>query len=139
MKIEERSFADIAIGEKAEMSKTVSEYDIYGFAGITGDFNPAHINEEAAKSTRFGKRIAHGVLSLGLVSAVLGVKLPGPGSIFVSLNSNFKGPVFIGDTVTATVEVAEKNPEKRRLTLTFAVVNQKDEVVVDGTAILLKK
>src|SRR5687768_14337450 len=95
------------IGDTAEFSKTISEYDIYQFAGITGDFNPMHVNEEYAKSSRFGKRIAHGMLTSSFICTVLGMKLPGVGTIHISQQLEFKRPVFIGDTVTVILNVTE--------------------------------
>jgi len=98
---------ELIIGQKAEFSKTLSEADVYLFAGITADINPIHINEVYAVTSYFGKRIVHGILVLGLVSRVLGNQLPGPGTIYVTQSLNFLAPVFIGDTVTARVEVLE--------------------------------
>lgn len=89
---------ELTVGASASMSKTISETDVYLFAGITGDFNPAHINEAAARETRFGGRIAHGMLSAGLISAVLAMKLPGPGTIYLGQELKFTKPVRIGDT-----------------------------------------
>ncbi|HOS98621.1 MAG TPA: MaoC family dehydratase, partial [Deltaproteobacteria bacterium] len=96
-----RSMNELKIGDFAEFSKTVSETDIYLFAGIVGDFNPAHLNEAYAKNTFFKTRIAHGMLAAGFVSAVIGMQLPGPGSIYISQELKFLAPVRIGDTVTA--------------------------------------
>jgi 3-hydroxybutyryl-CoA dehydratase len=132
-------FADIQIGDKASMAKTVSEHDVYTFAGVTGDFNPVHVNAEFAKQTMFKERIAHGMLSAGFISAVLGTTLPGANSIYLSQEMFFKAPVKIGDTVTATVEVLEKIEEKKRLILKTTVTNQDGVVVVDGKATILKK
>ena len=97
----------LTIGQSASMSKTVSEHDVYTFAGITGDFNPAHVNEEYAKTTSFGGRIAHGILSAGFISAVLAMHLPGPGAIYLGQELKFTRPVRMGDTITATVTVTE--------------------------------
>ena len=132
-------FADILVGDKASFSKTVSEHDIYTFAGVTGDFNPVHIDAEFAKSTMFKERIAHGMLSAGFISAVLGTQLPGVNTIYLSQELNFKGPVKIGDTVTATVEVLEKIEGKNRLVLQTTVVNQEGKLVTDGKAVVMKK
>lgn len=125
------------VGEHASVSKTISEADVVLFAGVTGDFNPVHLDAEFAKGTRFGARIAHGMLSAGLISAVLGMKLPGPGAIYLGQEIKFLKPVFIGDTVTARVEVLEFDAEKRRLTAKTECSNQKSEVVLTGTAKLL--
>lgn len=131
------SYNDIEIGDKANISKTITEYDIYQFAGITGDFNPVHVNVEYAKKTVFQERIAHGALTAGFISAVLGMKLPGPDTIYLSQNLNFKAPVKIGDTVMAEVEVLEKKDAKKILRLRTTVTNQTDRVVVDGEAVVM--
>lgn len=132
-------FAELKIGDKASMTKTVTEYDVYTFAGVTGDFNPVHINTEFAKNTMFKERIAHGMLSAGFISAVIGTSLPGANSIYVGQELSFKAPVKIGDTVTATVEVVEKIEEKKRVILRTTVTNQDGTLVVDGKATMLKK
>lgn len=132
-------FAEIQVGDKASMSKTVSEYDVYGFAGITGDFNPVHVNAEFAKTTMFKDRIAHGMLSAGLISAVLGTALPGVNTIYMGQELSFKAPVMFGDTITATVEVVEKIEAKNRLILRTTVTKQDGTLVVDGKATVMKK
>lgn len=137
--IQDVQFADIRVGDKASLSKTVTEYDVYGFAGITGDFNPIHINAEFAKQTMFQERIAHGMLSAGFISAVLGTSLPGINTIFLGQELAFKAPVKIGDTLTATVEVLEKREAKNHLILKTIVTNQNGKVVVDGKATVMKK
>lgn len=131
-----KTYEQINIGDKASMEKTVGESDVYLFAGITGDFNPAHINHEAAKDTKFGGRIAHGILTAGFVSAVLGMQLPGPGTIYLSQQLVFKGPVKIGDTVKAVVEVVEKL-EKGRVRLKTTCYNQDGMQVLDGEALVI--
>lgn len=137
--IKDVQFADIQVGDKASMTKTVTEYDVYGFAGITGDFNPVHVNDEFAKTTMFQERIAHGMLSAGFISAVLGTSLPGANTIYLGQELAFKAPVKIGDTVTATVEVSEKLEAKNRLILKTTVINQDGKVVTDGKATVMKK
>jgi 3-hydroxybutyryl-CoA dehydratase len=132
-------FAEINIGDKASMTKTVSEHDIYTFAGVSGDFNPVHIDAEFAKTTMFKERIAHGMLSAGFISAVLGTALPGRNTIYLGQELAFKAPVKIGDTVTATVEAIEKIPEKNRIIFRTTVTNQDGTLVVDGKATVLKK
>jgi 3-hydroxybutyryl-CoA dehydratase len=132
-------YADIQVGAKASMSKTVTEHDVYTFAGLSGDFNPVHVNNEFAKTTMFKERIAHGMLSAGFISAVLGTALPGVNTIYLAQDLAFKAPVKIGDTVTATVEVIEKNDAKKRLILKTTVINQVGIVVVDGKATVMKK
>ena len=129
--------ARLVVGQHAEFSKTVTESDIALFAGITGDFNPAHVDEVQASRSRFGGRIAHGLLSAGFISACIAMKLPGPGSIYLSQSLRFTRPVRIGDTVTARVEVAEWNEAKRRARLATTCRNQRDEVVIEGEALVL--
>ena len=137
--VQDRQFADIQVGDTASMSKTVSEYDIYTYAGITGDFNPVHINAEFAKNSMFKERIAHGMLSAGFISAVLGTSLPGANTIYLGQDLSFKAAVKIGDTVTATVEVIEKIEAKHRLILKTVVTNQEGTIVIDGKATVMKK
>lgn len=131
-----KTISEIKSGEKAEFAKTVSESDVYGYAGITGDLNPAHINEAYAKKTFFKTRIAHGMLLGGFISAVIGTRLPGPGTIYISQELNFKAPVQFGDTVTAQVEVAEINTEKNRVVLSTKCTNQNGTLLVDGRAVV---
>jgi 3-hydroxybutyryl-CoA dehydratase len=131
------TYDTLSVGQQAVFAKTVSESDVYGFAGITGDFNPAHVNAEYASGTKFEKRIAHGMLSAGFISAVLGMQLPGPGSIYVSQQFRFMRPVFIGDTVTARVEIIEKREEKKRIRVRTWCTNQSGETVLDGEAVLM--
>ncbi|MDZ7761145.1 MAG: MaoC family dehydratase [Desulfovermiculus sp.] len=128
---------ELQIGERAEFSKTVSETDIYVYAGVSGDMNPAHINEPYAQQTMFKTRIAHGMLPAGFISAVLGTQLPGPGTIYLKQDLAFKAPVHIGDTVTATVEVVDINAEKRRVTLKTTCTKQDGTVVIDGQALVM--
>lgn len=132
-------FAEIKLGETASMAKTVTEYDVNTFAGVTGDFNPVHVNAEFAKNTMFKKRIAHGMLSAGFISAVIGTALPGSNTIYLGQELQFKAPVKIGDTVTATVEVVEKIEAKNRLVLRTTVTNQDGVLVTDGKAVVMKK
>lgn len=124
-------------GQRASVTKTISEADVYTFAGITGDFNPLHVNQEFARRSRFGERIAHGMLTAGLISAVLGMKLPGPGGIFLGQSLKFLKPVRFGDTITAEAEVVSYRSEKRILTLKTACTNQHGEQVVEGESVLL--
>jgi 3-hydroxybutyryl-CoA dehydratase len=131
-----KTMNDLNVGDTAEFSKTISESDVYLFAGITGDLNPAHINEAYAQKTFFKTRIAHGMLSAGFISAVLGNQLPGPGSIYVRQELNFLAPMRIGDTITARVEVIEKNPEKNRVRLRTTCVNQDGTKVTEGEAVI---
>ncbi len=123
-------------GMSASMSKTVTETDIILFAVISTDINPAHIDEEYSKTTMFGGRIAHGMLSAGFISAVLANKLPGPGTIYLSQTLKFKAPVRPGDTVTATVTVREVNVEKNRVILD-TVCTVAGKTVIDGECLMM--
>lgn len=125
------------VGQKSEFGKTITEADVYLFAGITGDCNPAHLNAEYAKKTPFRERIAHGILSLGLVSTVLGTELPGKGTIYMGQNVKFLAPVHFGDTVTAVVEVKSLQPDKNKVILRTYCINQDGTVVLDGEATVM--
>ena len=128
-------FEDLAIGQTASLGKTITEADILLFAAVSTDTNPVHINAEVAKASIFGERIAHGMLSAGLISAVLGTRLPGPGSIYMGQTLRFRGPVKIGATVTATAEITALNAEKNRATLkTICTVD--GEIVIEGEALV---
>jgi len=131
-----KSILELKVGDAAEFSKTVSESDVYLYAGVTGDFNPAHVNEAYAQQTFFKTRIVHGMLSAGLISTVLGTRLPGPGTIYLKQELNFLAPVRIGDTVTARVEVIEIMAEKNRVRLKTTCVNQEGARVLDGEAMI---
>jgi len=131
-----KTLRELKIGDKAEFAKTISEFDIYMFAGITGDFNPAHINEDYAKQTFFKTRIAHGILTAGLISTVIGTKLPGTGTVYVKQDLSFLAPVRIGDTITACVEVVEILDKKNRVRLKTTCFNQDNTQVLDGEAIV---
>jgi 3-hydroxybutyryl-CoA dehydratase len=128
---------ELHVGDAAELAKTVTESDIALFAGVTGDFNPVHVDAVAAGKSVFGGRIAHGILSAGFISAVLAMRLPGPGSIYLSQTLRFTKPVRIGDTVTARVEVLEVIAPKRRVRLATTCRNQNGEVVVEGEALVM--
>ncbi|MBV9570265.1 MAG: MaoC family dehydratase [Alphaproteobacteria bacterium] len=117
-------------------SKTVTEQDVMLFGEISGDLNPVHFDEEFARKTIFRGRIAHGVLCLSYISTVLGMKMPGPGTVFISANSRFKAPVRIGDTVTTICTVREVVPEKRRVQFD-CVCKVGDTVVVEGEALVM--
>lgn len=132
-----RTIEAFQVGDAAEIGKTISESDIYGFAGLTGDFNPAHVNEQYASQSPFKTRIAHGMFGAGLISAVIGMRLPGPGSIYLSQELKFLRPVRIGDTLTARVEVLEVLSEKNRLKLRTTCANQEGELVIDGVALVM--
>jgi len=131
-----KTIDELKIGDRAEFSKTISEADVYLYAGITGDLNPAHINEPYAAKTFFKTRIAHGMLPAGFISAVIGTKLPGPGTIYVGQSLQFKAPVQFGDTITASVEVVDLNTEKNRARLRTVCENQNGLTVLDGEAMV---
>jgi 3-hydroxybutyryl-CoA dehydratase len=131
-----KTIDELRIGDTAEFTKTISESDIYLFAGVTGDLNPAHINESYAQNTFFKTRIAHGMLLAGFISAVIGMKLPGPGAIYVRQELKFLAPARIGDTVTARVEVMQMQPEKNRITLRTTCTNQENTLIMDGEAMI---
>ena len=131
-----KTINELKIGDVAEFSKTVSESDIYLYAGVTGDFNPTHINEDYAKQTFFKTRIAHGMLSAGFVSTVIGNKLPGTGTIYVTQSLEFLAPVRIGDTITANVEVIDIMHEKNRARLKTTCFNQEGTQVLNGEAVV---
>ncbi|WP_238903908.1 MaoC family dehydratase [Clostridium sp. YIM B02506] len=132
-----KTINEIKIGDKSSYSRTVCEADVILFGGVSGDLNPAHFNEEYSKNTMFKGRIAHGMLSAGYISTVLGMQLPGPGTIYLSQELKFTSPVKFGDTITATVEVIEKLEEKNRLILETTCTNQKGDIVVKGKAIVM--
>ncbi|MGY8905757.1 MAG: MaoC family dehydratase [Pseudomonadales bacterium] len=127
---------DLSIGMTSSFEKTITDKDIQAFAAITGDTNPVHLDDEYAATTPFKARIAHGMMSAGLISTVLGTQLPGPGCIYLDQQIKFRAPVFIQDTVVATVTVEEINQRRGRVTLkTQCFVN--DKLVADGTASMM--
>ncbi len=132
-----KTIEEIKIGDSAVFQKTISETDVYLYAGITGDINPAHINEEHSKNSMFKGRIVHGMLTAGLISAVLGVQLPGPGTIYLGQELKFTAPVRFNDTIEARVEVIEINPEKNRIKLETTCTNQNKEIVLKGVATVM--
>jgi 3-hydroxybutyryl-CoA dehydratase len=127
----------LKIGDKASTTKTISESDVYLFAGITGDLNPAHTDEISASSGIFHGRVAHGILVTGLISAVLAMKLPGPGTIYLGQEAKFTKPVYFGDTITATCTVLSVRSEKNIVNLETVCTNQKGETVISGTATVM--
>ena len=128
-------FEDLAVGMTERLDKTVSSADVVGFAQLTGDRNPIHLSEHFAAKTSFRTRVAHGLYTASLISAVLGTRLPGPGAVYISQTLNFRAPVKIGDTVTVTVSVAELISEKSRARLA-CVCEVDGEVVLDGEALV---
>ncbi len=129
-------FEDLQLGMEASFAKTVTEADIVGFAEVTGDKNPVHLDADFASRTLFKERIAHGMLTGGYISAVFGMELPGPGAIYISQTLNFKGPVRIGDEVVAKVQVVELFPAKRRARFE-CVCSVGGKPVLDGEAVLM--
>lgn len=132
-----RSIDDIGVGEQAEISRQVSDEDIARFVEAVGDYNPVHSDRQYAAETSFGEPIAPGVWTAGLISAVIGTRLPGPGAIYLSQSLKFLRPVLFGDTITARVEVLEVNREKNRMRLLTTCANQHGELVLTGEAIVM--
>jgi 3-hydroxybutyryl-CoA dehydratase len=132
-----KSYDELQIGEEASFTKTITETDVYLFAGISGDFNPMHVNEEFAKTTPFKTRIAHGVLPQSLIAPVLGTKLPGLGTVAVEISCRFKAPTFFGDTITAKATVSEKMEKKRWARMALTWTNQRGETIAEGEAVVI--
>lgn len=132
------SYKDIQIGTHDSITKTISEEDVNTFAQVSGDFNPIHLNEDFAAKSMFKKRIAHGMLTSSLISSVLGTKLPGANTLYLSQNLKFLAPVYIGDTITATATVTEKRDDKKILTLETTITKSDGTKVVTGSAIVKK-
>jgi 3-hydroxybutyryl-CoA dehydratase len=128
-------FEDLVVGMRESFERTVSNEDVIGFAELSGDRNPIHLSEHFARKTRFGGRIVHGLYTASLISALIGMRLPGPGSVYISQNLNFRGPVKIGDVVTVSVEVAELSAKGRRVRLHCECVVE-GQVVLDGEGVL---
>src|SRR2546423_7443853 len=124
----------LSVGDSAEITRRIEQADIDAFADVTGDHNPVHVDEEFAKTTRFGQRIAHGMLTASLISAVLANKLPGEGSVYLGQTLQFVAPVFAGDEITARVTVKEIREDKPIVQLETICVNQRNEVVIRGEA-----
>lgn len=131
------TFATLKVGDKDSISKHVTADVVAKFADVSNDNNPLHLDEAFAKTTRFGQRIAHGMISAGLISAVHGTLIPGQGAVYMSQSLKFRRPVFYGDTLTAWAEVQEKIEDKKRVIMKNRVENQKGEVVVEGEGVLL--
>ena len=134
MAVKGKSIDELKVGDSAEISKTITETDINDFARVTGDFNPVHLDQTYAEKTIFKGRIAHGLLSVGLLSSILGNILPGHGTIYLSQEVKFLAPVRIGDTINARVEVIELVQEKNRAKFKTTCMNQDGKIVVDGIA-----
>lgn len=127
----------LEVGATAHVTKTVTEEDIIAFAKVSTDVNPVHVDGKYASKTRFGQQIAHGILGASFISAVIGNKLPGPGAIYLSQNLNFKAPVMIGDTITATGTVKGQKGRKPIFTIETICTNQDGVVVIDGEAVVM--
>jgi 3-hydroxybutyryl-CoA dehydratase len=128
---------NLQTGDNASRTLTVSDATIRAFAEVTGDTNPVHLDDQYAAGTRFGRRIAHGMIAAGLISATLANDLPGPGTVYLNQTLKFKLPVYPGDTVTATVEVLSVRPDKPIVTLSTVCTNQSGDVVLEGEAVVL--
>lgn len=131
-----KTIEELNVGDSAHFSKTLSESDVYLFAGVTGDLNPAHIDQEYAGKTFFKTRIVHGMLLAGLISGVLGNRLPGPGTVYIRQDLEFLAPVHIGETITAVVEIIEIQPEEKRVRARTTCVNQQGDLVLNGEALV---
>jgi acyl dehydratase len=127
----------LSVGQRASIRKTITEADVVLFGCVTGDMNPLHTDELTARDSRFGKRIAHGMLAAGLISAVLGMQLPGPGTIYLKQTLTFRRPIFINDTVTTLVEVKEVRKDKPIATLGTTITNQDGELVLEGESLVM--
>lgn len=132
-----KTFADLQVGQQDKIRKQITEDVVKTFADVSEDFNPVHFDEKYAKTTIFGRRIAHGMICAGLISAVLGTKLPGVGTIYLGQELRFKAPVFLGDTVTAKVEIVELDPAKKRVKLATSCETQDGKIVADGFALVM--
>ncbi len=122
----------VKVGQTASMRKTITEADVVLFGCVTGDMNPLHTDDIAARELRFGRRIAHGMISAGLISAVLGMQMPGPGTIYLKQTLTFRRPIYINDTVTTTIEVVSIRENRPIATLVTTITNQDGEIVVEG-------
>ncbi|KGK84269.1 enoyl-CoA hydratase [Clostridium sp. HMP27] len=131
------SINEIYIGMKKSVTKTISESDVYTYAGLIGDINPVHVNAEYAKTTRFGERIVHGMLTASFFSTIVGMLIPGADAIYLGQTCKFLLPVKFGDTITATGEVISMRPEKKIAIMRTTVVNQRGELVIDGEATVM--
>ena len=127
---------DLKVGQQAMFGRTVTDADIVAFAGVSGDTNPIHLHDGFARSTRFGQRIAHGMLSASFISTVIGTKLPGPGAVYISQTLSFMAPVLVGETITAVATITAIDDKRRRVTLKTQCLNG-DKVVLDGEAVVL--
>ncbi|MBI3170007.1 MAG: MaoC family dehydratase [Chloroflexi bacterium] len=127
----------LTLGQKATRTQTITDEMVRNFALLTGDSNPVHLDDAYAATTRFGRRIAHGMLAASLISAALANDLPGPGTVYLSQSLQFKAPVYLGDTVTAVIEVKSVRADKPIATLTTTCINQDNVTVIEGEAVVL--
>ena len=134
--IENKTFDEIKIGDKASLVRTLTKEDIELFAVMSGDVNPAHVDEEYARSSQFHHIIAHGMWGGSLISTLLGTKLPGPGTIYLGQTFRFTKPILVGDMVLVTVTAIAKEPKHRHVTFDCKCTNQRGEVVIAGTALV---
>ena len=125
------------VGEKATLTRTITSEMVVAYADLIGDHNPVHLDETFAATTRFGRRIAHGMLVAGLVSTVIASDLPGPGSVYLGQTLQFKAPVYLGDTITVQVKVTKVREDKPIVTLATVCANQDNKVVLEGEAVVL--
>jgi 3-hydroxybutyryl-CoA dehydratase len=133
-----KAFEEFAVGDSATFSKTITDADILLFAAVSGDNYGLHLDEEYAKSTRFGRRVAHGMLTASLLSTVNAILLQRPGGLYVEQSVVFRRPVFIGDTITARAQIIEIIPSKRRMRCATTIVNQHGKIVIDGESLIQK-
>ena len=134
MQINNVTFDEIAIGDTATYTRLITNQEVEAFAAISGDHNPLHLDPEYAATTDFGECIAHGMLTGALISAAIAMQLPGPGSVYLSQNIQFRAPVFLGDTLTVTLEVTDKHGKRPWVTLVCTVENQEGKAVAKGEA-----
>lgn len=137
MQLQKSDFSKFQIGYKESFTRQVTQKVVDSFVEVSGDVNPIHVNEEYAKTTRFGKRIAHGAISESFISSLVGLKMMGIGSIYVSQTLKFRAPVFIGDTLTVTGEIVERDEEKQRIKMKTDVTNQEGVLVTTGYAVVM--
>ena len=136
--IKNRPYDEIAVGDKATFTKTITRAEVLAFAELSGDVNPVHVDPDFARQTAFGQQIAHGMLAASLISTVIGTQLPGVNSIYLGQELKFTAPVFFGDTLTAEAEVIEKRDDKPNLKLRTTVTKQDGTSVVEGVAVIKK-
>ena len=136
MTLQSKTINELNVGDKALLRRTISSFDVYTMAEISGDINPLHVNKEFASKSLFRERVAHGFLTSALISAVIGTQLPGPGTVYISQNLVYVAPVMFGDTIEAEVEVTEINVERNRVKLTLTCRNQNGQTVLEGGALV---